>query len=52
MRNITLKRRFMKSVIETTEERRKLMKIPIKIDQESDEDSQRLKKVDKNFTSE
>ena len=38
MRNITLRRRLLKTVIETTEERRKLMKIPIKIDQESNED--------------
>ena len=36
----------MKALKKTKEERRKLMKITIKIDQESDEDSRRLKKVD------
>ena len=46
MRNITLRRRLLKTVIETAEKRIKLMKIPIKIDQESNEDSRRLKKVD------
>ena len=46
MRNITLKRRLTKTVIETAEKRIKFMMIPIKIDQESNEDSRRLKKVD------